>query len=137
MLKVFVQLDVSGSLQTELSGSLAKHKTVDTLLSLYSFSHLILVNNEPIFAQLSLMFIQQLLVVEEFADKIVDSKIFMVIRESMISQPLRNGGVTIANAPQLHGAWTNGILPIVVSCLSRGKAISENVFTLRAFAKQV
>ncbi|GEQ71135.1 hypothetical protein JCM33374_g4816 [Metschnikowia sp. JCM 33374] len=83
VLKVFVQLDITTSLQGEFSSSLIKHNTVDTLLSLYSFSHLILVNNEPIFAQLSLMFIQQLLLVEDFAEKMVNSKMFMVMRETI------------------------------------------------------
>ncbi|KAM9926270.1 hypothetical protein OXX80_010642, partial [Metschnikowia pulcherrima] len=81
--------------------------------------------------------LQQLLTVESFAEKIVDSKMFMVIRESMISQVLRDGGVSVFNATQVHGTWTNGILPILVTCLSRGKAISECIFTLRAFSRQI
>ncbi|KAM9921553.1 hypothetical protein OXX59_006429 [Metschnikowia pulcherrima] len=137
VLKEFVQLQITNSLEADLSALLAKHKTVETLLSLYSFSHLILVNNDPVFAQLSLMFLQQLLEVESFAEKIVDSKMFMVIRESMISQVLRDGGVSVFNATQVHGTWTNGILPILVTCLSRGKAISECIFTLRAFSRQI
>ncbi|OBA20869.1 hypothetical protein METBIDRAFT_31535 [Metschnikowia bicuspidata var. bicuspidata NRRL YB-4993] len=137
VLKVFVELGISGSLQAEFAATLTRHNTVGSLLSLYSFSHLTLVANEPIFAQLSLMFIQQLMLVEAFAENIVDSKIFTVIRESMISQLLRVGGVSVVNASQLHGTWTNGILPLVVLCLSQGKAVGESVLTLKAFSKQI
>lgn len=135
--KSFLALKVSSSLQEELAECLAVHGTIDILLSLYSFSHLILVNEEPIFAQLSLMFIQQLLSVDVFAEKFVGSSLFIVIRESVISIPLRKGGITVENAPQIHRNWANGILPILVGTLARNGIDKEIFLTLRAFSKQI
>lgn len=135
--KSFLALKISSSLQEELAECLASHGTIDILLSLYSFSHLILVNDEPIFAQLSLMFIQQLLSVDVLAEKFVGSNMFIVIRESVISIPLRNGGVTVENAPQIHRNWANGILPILVGALARNGIDKEIFLTLRAFSKQI
>lgn len=137
ILKCFVSLQISPTLHEEMLRSLESNGTVESVLSLYSFSHLILVNEEPIFAQLSLMFMQQLLTVDAFADKFVNSNMFMVIRESVISQPLRNGGITLQNAPQLHRTWTNGILPILVTCLARSGKVNEVAVALWAFSKQI
>lgn len=137
ILKCFTGFKISSTLQSELVHSLTSNGTVDILLSLYSFSHLILVNDEPIFAQLSLMFIQQLLSVETFASRFVNSNLFMVICESVISQPIRNGGITIENAPQLHRTWTNGILPIIVTVISRPGKKTDVFNTLSAFARQI
>lgn len=137
ILKCFIGLKISPSLQYDLAQSLKVNGTVETLQSLYSFSHLILVSDEPIFAQLSLMFIQLLLSVDTFADRFVSSGLFMVIRESVISQPVRNGGINIENAPQIHRNWTNGILPILVTTLARPGKKNEVLTTVRAFARQI
>lgn len=137
ILKSYLALTISPTFQQELAACLAENGTVETLLSLYSFSHLILVNDEPIFAQLSLMFLQQLLSVDSFADKFFNAGLFVVIRESMISVPLRKGGVTVENAAQIHRNWTNGILPILVATLARTSNHKEVFLTLRAFSKQI
>lgn len=137
ILKSYIAFKISPSLQEELAHCLADNGTVEIMLSLYSFSHLILVNEEPIFAQLSLMFIQQLLSVEVFASKLFDSNLFIVIRESVISIPLRKGGITVENAPQIHRNWANGILPILVGTLARAGNHKEVFLTLHAFAKQI
>lgn len=137
ILKSYIALNISPSLQEELAQCVADNGTVDIMLSLYSFSHLILVNEEPIFAQLSLMFIQQLLSVDVFASKFFDSNLFIVIRESVISIPLRKGGITVENAPQIHRNWANGILPILVGTLARSGNHKEVFLTLHAFSKQI
>ena len=136
-LKVVLSFDMILSLRTKLIDSLVKHGTVDALRSLYSFSHLIMVNDDPVFAQLSLMFTLQLMLVDLLLQQFVDSKSFIVIRESVITQPLREGGINIENAPQLHQNWTNGILPILVTCLAKGQKLNEVLLTLKAFSRQI
>lgn len=137
ILKCYTTLHISPALFEKLFRNLEENGTVETVLSLYSFSHLILVNDEPLFAQLSLMFVQQLLTVETFADKFANANLFMVIRESVISQALRNGGVTLLSSAALLRNWTNGILPILVSALARSAMINEVIITLWAFSKQI
>lgn len=137
ILRLFVEFNLSDTLQQELVACLQKEDTVRTILSLYLFSHLVLVHDEPVFAQLSLMFIQEFLSVPLFAELLLDSKLFMVIQESVISQPVRQGGVTIEYAPQLHRNWTNGILPILVALLQYAKLTKDVYTTLSAFGKQI
>ncbi|QEL61652.1 hypothetical protein CJJ09_003804 [Candidozyma auris] len=69
--KCFVSFNIPDSLQNELANSLIEQKTVDSYLSLYSFSHLIVVHDEPIFSHLTLMFVQLLLSVGVFAEKFI------------------------------------------------------------------
>lgn len=137
VLKLYMAFDMIPSSRAKLIDTLAKHGTIDALRSLYSFAHLILVNDDPVFAQLSLMFTQELLLADLFLQHHLDLKLFIVIRESVISQPLRAGGINIENAPQLHQNWTNGILPILVMCLAKGQNVNEVLLTLKVFAKQI
>lgn len=137
IMKSFFQLKLSVALHEDLGEYLAKAGTVDSLLSLYSFSHLILLNEEPVCAQLSLMFIQQLLSVDVFAERFIGPSVFMVIRESMISQVLRNGGITVTNASSVYKTWTNGILPILTNTLVKTAQLLEVVVTVRFFSKQI
>lgn len=135
--KCYVSFNIPDSLQCELANSLTNSKTVDNFLSLYSFSHLITVNEEPIFSHLTLMFMQLLLSVEVFAEKFINRNLFMVIRESVISQPLREGGITVENSPQLHRNWTTGILPIISATLLGPGKKSEVFNTIRSFGRQI
>lgn len=137
ILKVYLLLPFPKSLKGEILESLDAHDTIAGLCSLYSFSHLVLVNEEPVFAQLSMMFVQQLLGIEKIFDKLEKANLFMVIRESMISEPLRKGGVSPKAQRQVHRNWTNGILPIIVTCLSQGEMLGEAILTLRVFARQI
>lgn len=137
VLKVFMAFDMIPSSRARLIDTLAKHGTINALRSLYSFSHLILVNEDPVFAQLSLMFTQELLLTDVFLQQHLDLNLFIVIRESVISRPLRDGGINIENSPQLHQNWTNGILPILVTCLAKGQHVNEVLLTLKVFAKQI
>lgn len=136
-LKVILSFRMVPAVRQKLLETLPKHGTTDTLRSLYSFSHLLLVNDEPVFAQMSLMFTQQLMMSDEFSGNFVDSRLFIVIRESVISQSLREGGINIENAPQLHQVWTNGILPILVTCLAKIQHVNEVLLTLLTFSKQI
>lgn len=137
ILKLLLSFQMIPSSRAKLLNYLSTEGTIDGLRSLYSFSHLILVNDDPVFAQLSLMFIQQLMFLEQFMLHFLDRRMFLLIRESVISQPLRKGGINIENAPQLHQNWTNGILPILVTCLSKGQHVNEVLLTLEAFSKQI
>lgn len=136
-LKVMNSFNMIPSSRSKLLDSLVTHGTIQGLRSLYSFSHLILVNDNPVFAQLSLMFTQLLMLEESFMRKYAGSELFIVMRESVISQPLREGGITITNAPHIHQTWTNGILPILVTCLAKRQNLNEVLLTLQVFAYQI
>lgn len=137
ILRTFVLLELSPASFSELGNLLSRNDTVSTILGLYSFSHLLLVNDEPVFAQIGLLFAQDLLTVDVFASMFAGHGMFLVLRESVISQPLRSGGITIESMPLVHRVWTNGILPILVTALAKTDMLGEVLITLQAFGKQI
>lgn len=139
ILKVFVNMKSSPSLNYEMASLIDDNGTIKALLNLYSLSHLIEVNDEHIFAQLSLMFIQELMTIEVMAERLISSGMFLIIVQSKISSPIESGGVNTLISPHYHRIWTNGILPIFLTALSRlGPSIIPEVsLALQAFGKQI
>lgn len=125
---------------SELTRIVEDNDTIKVLLNFYSMSHLIEINQEFVFARLSLMLIQELMSFNDtIADKFVQAGLYVVLVESPMSLPLRKGGVTITNGAQYHRLWTNGILPIVITTLSKIGlgAIPEVSLALQLFGKQI
>lgn len=135
--KMFVELKVPESMHHYFKKALEKQKTVERFLDLYSFSHLILVDDQPLFSYFSLMFLQTLLGVDVFAEKFANADLFRAIRESLISRPLREGGVTIEDSPQLHKNWADGILPILTTSFKGPGDKVEVLKTLSDFGRQI
>ncbi|CUM65241.1 uncharacterized protein PRCAT00002873001 [Priceomyces carsonii] len=139
ILKIFMSMKISPDLERDMAKTIESNGTLKSLLSLFSFSHLIEVDGEPIFAQLCLMFIQQLMKNEIICNKFVDSGLFIVFVQSSISDPLRQGGIHINSGPQFHKIWTNGILPIFLTSLAKlgPNVLPEVCLGLRFFGKQI
>lgn len=139
ILKVFVRMKSSPSLNHEMASLIEDNGTIKAVLNLYSLSHLIKVNEEHIFAQLSLMFIQELMSIEVMAERLISSGVFLVIVQSKISGPIQTGGLNSLTSPYYHGIWTNGILPIFLTALSKlgPSIIPEVCLALQAFGKQI
>ncbi|KAG2736058.1 hypothetical protein G9P44_000148 [Scheffersomyces stipitis] len=139
LLKVFVKMKSSPNLHQEMATLVNDDGTIKSLFNLYSFSHSIEVNDEHIFAQLSLMFIQELMEIEIIAEKMVSEGLFVVIVESPISSPIRAGSTSVASGAQYHSIWTNGILPIIISSLHKlgPSVIAEVCVALQLFGKQI
>ncbi|KAG7661893.1 NUP188 [[Candida] subhashii] len=139
ILKSFVGVSSSTNFQNEMSLLVNKHGTIKSLLNLFSFSHSVEVNGELIFAQLSLMYILELMSVDVIADKFASSGLFVVLLESPISSTLRAGGVSISNGSQYHRLWINGILPIIITSLFKigPSIIPELSVALQLYSKQI
>lgn len=137
--KVFTKMKTSDSLKHEFAAAVESHGTILSLLNLYSFSHGITVDGEHVFAQLSLMFVQELMTMDVLARKFVDKGLLLVLVESVISTPIVEGGITIMNAPNHHRIWTNGILPILLAALHKlGPLVLPGVcYDLKFFRKQI
>lgn len=137
--KVFMKMKASESLKYEFSSAIESNSTIRSLLNLYSFSHSITVDGEHIFAQLSLMFIQDLMSMDALARSFVDNGLLLVLIESLISKPIIEGGITIMTAPHYHRIWTNGILPILLVTLQKlgPLALPAVCYNLKFFSKQI
>ncbi|KAK6461430.1 nucleoporin subcomplex protein binding to Pom34-domain-containing protein [Scheffersomyces coipomensis] len=137
ILKVFVTLKSSTDLHLEIATIIDENGTINALLNLYSFSHSIEVNDENIFAQLSLMYIQELMSIPIMAEKCVSSGLFLVLGESQISKRVKAGGLSVATGGKYHALWINGILPIITISLTNLHSLPEIYVALQLFGKQI
>lgn len=138
ILKIFVDVNSYANLYKEIAVLIEENEIVKALLCLYSLSHEIEVNDEFIFAKLSLMYIQELVKIEAVAEKVFAAGLFVVIIESPISSPIRDGGITISTGTQYHNLWTNGVLPLFISSLSKlgPNIVPETCLAIQIFGKQ-
>ncbi|CAK7892669.1 nucleoporin Nup188p [[Candida] anglica] len=139
ILKVFVELKAPASLQVDMASIVKSHGTIKSLLNLYSCSHLIKTNGELVFAKLSLMFIQELSVVDTIAQEFISSGLYVVLTGSIVSGPIQAGNLSVSNSPNTYSIWTNGLLPLVLTSFAKigPEILPEICIFLRAFGKQV
>ncbi|RLV89431.1 Nucleoporin [Spathaspora sp. JA1] len=137
ILKLFIKLS-NQRLHQEMSRLIVENDMIKSLLNLYSISHIIEVNDDFIFAQLSLMYILELMSIEIIANQFIQSGLFVVLLESPISIPIRNGGLSISHGAQYYRLWINGILPLIITSLSKlGPELGEIRMVLQLYNKQL
>lgn len=139
ILKIFMGINLPESSHMDIANAIESNDTVASLLSLYSFSNLIEVNGEHIFAQVSLMFIQEFMTIDIIARKFVASGLYYVLAESPISSFIKEGGLSVSHLPEYHKLWLNGLLPIFLTTLNQlgPESIPEVCLGIRIFYKQV
>lgn len=133
------ELNPSTSFNAVLASSLNEFGTLKSLLNLYYSSYLFRSHDEPLFAELTLSFISELVTIEEVAQKIIDNGLFSVFLESPISVSIQQSGARPELSPRLHNIWSNGIISIILQLLSKfGSGIlSEVCLFVSYFSKQI
>lgn len=138
ILKTFVKIN-SNNLNNSIGKILENEEIIKALLKLYSFSHFIKINNECIFTQLSLNFIQELMLLGNTSEKVASNGLFIVLMNSPISLMIKNGCINPLSTPHLHKVWNDGILPIIMLSLAKlsPKYFVDICFLIKFFAKQI
>ncbi|CDH13673.1 related to Nucleoporin NUP188 [Zygosaccharomyces bailii ISA1307] len=122
-----------------LASSLNEVGTVKVILSLYSTSHLLKVNDEALLGPLTLTFVSELCSIKSVAEKFITNGLFAVLLESPLSVAIQQGNIKPETKPSLHNIWTNGLLSIVLLLLSEFgvKVLPECCLFVSYFTKQV
>ena len=122
-----------------LASSLNEVGTVKVILSLYSTSHLLKVNDEALLGPLTLTFVSELCSIKSVAEKFITNGLFAVLLESPLSVAIQKGNIKPETKPSLHNIWTNGLLSIVLLLLSEFgvKVLPECCLFVSYFTKQV
>ncbi|AGO12623.1 AaceriAER284Wp [[Ashbya] aceris (nom. inval.)] len=122
-----------------IATSLNEVDTVKALLNLYSSSHLFRVNEEPIIADITLIFLCEFCSVDEVAEKLIINGLFSVLLESPISIMIQQGGIKPEIQPRLHSIWSNGLLSIILQLLSQfgAQVLPECCLFVTYFSKQL
>ncbi|SCU83419.1 LAFA_0D03488g1_1 [Lachancea sp. 'fantastica'] len=120
-----------------LASSLNESGTVKTILNVYSSSHLLNFEEEPVLCDLSLTFLTEMCTVEPVAEKLIANGLFSVILESPVSTFIQQGSVSPELNPRLHTLWSDGLLTIVLQILSKfGKGVLPECCLFVSYFKQ-
>ncbi|GAV55943.1 hypothetical protein ZYGR_0AZ01150 [Zygosaccharomyces rouxii] len=132
-------LKPSESFNLILASSLNEVGTVKVILSLYSTSHLLKINDEAILGPLTLTFVSELCSIKNVAEKFITNGLFAVLLESPVSVAIQKGDVRPESKPSLHNLWTNGLLSIILLLLSEFgiKVLPECCLFISYFTEQV
>ncbi|SCU78576.1 LAMI_0A05094g1_1 [Lachancea mirantina] len=118
LLTHFKALRPPDSFNLILASILDNAGTLKAVLNLYSCSHLMKINREPVLSDLALSFILEFCSVDYVAEKLVSNGLFTVILESPVSLAIQKGGITPQGNPRLHHIWNKGLICAILQLLS-------------------
>lgn len=134
-------MDLCGkdSITPELCKKLVDHRSLETAVRLYATSHQLSVNDQPIFAELSLQYMVTLSLEPLVAEQLAVAGIIGVIMESPISSILQTQDIRAPQLHVLHRVWTRGILPIIFNLLQSlgSRILRDTVAFLRLYEHQI
>lgn len=122
-----------------LASSLNEFGTLKSLMNVYYSSYLLISNDAPLFAEVTLSFISEMAMVHAVARKMIDNGLFSVFLESPISVAIQQGNIRHELSPRLHSIWSNGLLTIILQLLSEfGPSILSEICLFSSyFSKQI
>lgn len=113
---------------SELCNKLMDHNTIEAAVRLYGAGHQCLIDDQPIFAELSLSFLVALCPIPRVPEQIAVAGILAFVMESPISSVIQSNDIRTPNSLVLHRVWTRGVLPMIFSLLqSLGTRIIRDV----------
>lgn len=138
LFKALIACKPPTSFTSRLSTILVDFDTLKSLLNVYSNSHNLKVNDDVVFADLSLTYMVELISVDVVAEQLISSGLFSTLIQSPISLTIQEGGVFVQTNPKLHSIWTNGLLAIILILLSKFgvRLLSEISAFVSYFSKQ-
>lgn len=139
LFKGLVAAKPPASFTSKMSIMLVDFGTLKAILNVYSSSHLLKINNEPLFADLTLVFILELVSVDTIAEQLISSGLFSTLIQSPISLVIEEGGIFVQTAPRYHNIWSNGLLAIILTLLSKfgARLLPEICVFVNYFTKQI
>lgn len=139
LFKGLVATNPPTSFTTKMSTLLVDFGTLKAILNVYSSSHLLKVNNEPLFADLTLSFMLELVSVDSIAEQLISSGLFSTLIQSPISLIIQEGNISVQSSPRYHNIWSNGLLAIILTLLSKfgARLLPEICVFVNYFIKQI
>jgi nuclear pore complex protein Nup188 len=102
---------------SEFCNKLMDHSTIDAAVRLYATSHQALIDEQPVFAELSLQYLVTLSSAPRVPEQLAVAGIISYIMESPISSILQSNDIRAPGSLILHRVWTRGVLPIIFNLL--------------------
>jgi nuclear pore complex protein Nup188 len=124
---------------SEFCNKLMDHNTIDAAVRLFASSHQALVDDLPVFAELSLQYLVTLSSAPRIPEQFAVAGILGFIMESPISSILQSNDIRAPGSLILHRVWTRGVLPIVFTLLQSlgSRILRDTVAFLRLYEHQI
>lgn len=121
-----------------LSTHIADNGTIRVATTLYSWAERLSENGDPVYGELSALFILELSSVPLIAEQLAIEGVLELLLNGSLSARIRRG-VLPTTEPRLHAIWSRGLLPIALNLLAHiGPRISREVVAfLRYFTPQL
>ncbi|ODV63603.1 Nup188p ASCRUDRAFT_30320 [Ascoidea rubescens DSM 1968] len=132
-------LKPSFNLLTSITNCFTVHQTLRSVLDLYYYSNSMKINNEPVFADLALRFIFELVSADVVSEQLVSNDLFSTLIESPISLIIQKGIITPDILPRYHHVWSNGLLSVILILLKKfgERLFPEICLFLKRFSAQI
>ena len=93
---------------------------------------------DPVYGELSIMFLVKLSALPVIAEQLVLGNVFIALTEGELSTKIQAGNLSPISTPRLHNIWAKGFLPLVLNLLyTLGSRIANEVSAfLRSFTRQ-
>ncbi|KAL7271823.1 hypothetical protein RUND412_005392 [Rhizina undulata] len=121
-----------------LSMHIADNGTIRAATTLYSWAEQLAVGDDPVYGELSTLFLLELSSVPIIAEQLAVEGILELLVSSSLSGKIRQG-VSPTSDPRLHAVWSRGLLPIALNLLAHiGPRIGREVAAfLTYFSNQI
>ncbi len=134
-------LNPSRGFLSSMATMISETHTAISIMTLFSCSHQLAINGDPVFGELSLLLILELASVDIIAEHLIVNGLFSMLVESPIATMIQQGGIkpTSSNpAARLHSIWCR-MLTLVASLLSKigSRLIPEIAMFLKFYSNQI
>lgn len=125
--------------QTQILNIMASHDALHVATSLYSWADKLAVNGDPIYGELSLMFLLELSTLPTIAEQLACDGLLGHIVSSSLANHMRRSNVSpfadVVGAQRCYTVWAKAILPLLLNILiALGTTIAPEVaFVLNQF----
>lgn len=136
LFRLFAAIEFLEAIFSALLGFLESLETLKGVLALYGHSQ---AKDEPVHAELALMYIVEMINVQAIAEKLMANGLVLVLINSPILVEIHKGGVRADLQPRMHHIWSDGLLTVVLVLLSKfgPRVIPDACAFVRFFRKQI
>jgi nuclear pore complex protein Nup188 len=134
-----VDLCIGNVVISEFCNKLMDHNSIETAVRLYATSHQLLIDDQPMFAELSLQYMVMLCSAQRVPEQLAVAGIVSYIMDSPISSILQSTDIRASQSHILHRVWTRGVLPIIFNLLQSLslRILRDTIAFLRLYEQQI
>ncbi|KAI9886957.1 MAG: hypothetical protein M1823_001249 [Watsoniomyces obsoletus] len=121
---------VQDTLHQQICNRFAEHETARVATTLFSWADQLVIDGDPIYGELAILFLVELSCVEKMAEQLAVEGVLSQLSNANLTSIIRRGVRPLDRPPRLYTIWTRGFLPLCLNLLQAvGAAICPEVST--------